>query len=179
MPKISEIYAGQYVNATELPVGRRITAVITTATAQTVGQGDQASIKIVLDLRAVDGRVWPKSLVMNKLNSQMLAAVYGDDTEHWVNRHISIWREKVMFGGRLVDGIRMSAAAPAAGNGAAAAIPMPGPSQAPVSGAGQTPAQEAPPLAPPRRVVFDDGVPAYADAAPGPVGDDLDDRVPF
>jgi hypothetical protein len=153
MPKISEIYAGQFVNAAELPMGRRIPAVITAAAAQTIGQGDQASFKIVLDLRAHDGRPWPKQVVLNKTNAVMLSAVMGDDTAAWISQSIEIWRERVMFAGKLVDGMRMSAASPPSGN--SGAIPMPPP----------------PPVAAPHsRSVFDDGV---------AIADDLDDQIPY
>jgi hypothetical protein len=134
MPKISEVYAGQFVNAAELPMGRRVGAVITAASAQTVGQGDQASIKIVLGLEAHDGRAWPKQVVLNKTNAVMLAAVMGDDTAAWVGQSIEIWRERVMFAGKLVDGLRMAAASPPPA-GRSAAIPMPGPAQTAARGA--------------------------------------------
>jgi hypothetical protein len=152
MPKISEIYAGQYVNATELPDGRRITAIITASAAQTIGQGDQASIKIVLDLKAPDGRPWPKSAVLNKSNAVLLAAVMGDDTTAWIGKPIEIWREKVMFAGKLVDGMRMAASSAPAGN--SSVIPMPGP----------TAAAARP------NTVFDDG---------GSTAAHLDDAIPF
>jgi hypothetical protein len=194
MPRISEVYAGHYVAAVELPVGRRITAVITSANAETVGTGDSANIRIVLELRHPDGRKWPKSLVLNKTNGTMIAAVYGDDTANWLNRAISVWREKVMFQSRLVDAIRMSAAAPelsaaaaappSAGNGPAPVIAMPGPVAAPPPPADQGPIPgAAPPLAQPRTVIFPDGRPVYDDIPGGPGGpggpDDLDDAIPF
>jgi hypothetical protein len=154
MPKISEIYAGQFVNAAELPMGRRLGAVITAASAQPIGQGDQAAVKIVLELRAHDGRAWPKAAVLNKVNAVTLAGLMGDDTVAWIGRSIEVWREKVMFGGRLVDGLRMTAASPPpAGN--SGAIPMPAPAVA---------------AAPPTRSIFDDGV---------ATADHLDDEIPY
>jgi hypothetical protein len=151
MPKISEIYTGQFVNAAELPMNRRLDAVIAAATAQTIGSGDQASIKIVLDLKAHDGRPWPKQVVLNKTNAVMLAAVMGDDTAAWTGQSIAVWREKTMYAGKLVDGLRMAAASPPSAP-SSTAIPM------------------SAPTAPRSRAVFDDGVAA---------ADDLDDEIPF
>jgi hypothetical protein len=120
MAKISEIYTGQFLNASELPNHRGV-AVIVAAEAETVGQGDQAAKKIVLELRAPDGRPWPKRVILNKGNALVLAAAFSDDSALWHNRSIQVWKEKVMYQGKLVDGIRM---APAPANGAGAGVPI-------------------------------------------------------
>jgi hypothetical protein len=200
MAKIDEVYAGSFVRADELPLGRRITAIIAVAEVEMVGQGEQATAKVVLDLCAQDGRKWPRRLVMNKTNAMMLAAVFGNETAAWRGHPIQLWREKVMFGGRMVDGIRMTAVSAQPGNyappaaspgshGAPAgnsggAIPMPAPLPTSVDAAlaqhhpPQPQPQPQPQPAPPRRVVFDDGVPVYADTALGP-DVDLDDQIPY
>jgi hypothetical protein len=156
MPKVSETYTGQYLNATELmPLGQRRYALIHQVTQELVGQNKDA--KLVLDLVSTNGRPWPKSCVLNKGNALQLQAAYGDDTDDWMGKRIEIWAENVSFQGRIVPGIKV----------------LPQPSQQPVRAlpaAGQGNGAQAPqPAAGPVRNPPVTGVP----------GDDLDDEIPF
>jgi hypothetical protein len=151
MAKVSEVYSGNYVQASELPKGQRVTAVIVAAEAENIGQDQQ--LKIVLTLRHQDGRAWPRRVVCNKTNGLILSAALGDDTIHWPGRTVQLWSEPVTFQGRLTQGIRMLPLAPPPGN--SGAIPMPPPVAA---------------TAPHSRSVFDDGV---------ATADHLDDEIPY
>jgi hypothetical protein len=108
MAKVSEVYAGNYITAAELPDGRRVPAVIMAAEVQVIGQ-DQPS-KLVLSLNARNGRPWPRGLVLNKTNGMVLAAAYGDDTAAWLGRSIEVWKEPVQFQGKIVQGVRTAPA---------------------------------------------------------------------
>lgn len=158
MAKISDVYAGDYVSASELPDGRRIAAVVMGAVVEAVGQEQQK--KVVLTLAAPDGRPWPRRMVLNKTNAGILAAMYGDETTPWTGRHIEVWKEPTQFQGKIVPGIKLAAAAPpplaAAGTGLA--IPMPAPAAAPGNGTA-APLWPSPP-------------------PPAPVGE-IDDEIPF
>jgi hypothetical protein len=156
VPKVSTLYTSQFLNASELP-NHRIAAVIVRAEGETVGQGEQAAMKIVLELRAADGRLWGKRVVLNKSNAMLIAAAFGDDTADWRNCPIEVWKEKVMFSGRLVDGIRMQPAAKPAGNGGAVVT--------------------APPLAAPRTAM--PAPAAIPESPPQPLHEALDDDIPF
>ena len=106
MASVSQTYAGTFLNASELvPLGQRRTAVVHAAVQEVIGQENKPAI--VLDLVAANGRAWPKRVVLNKGNALQLAAAYGDDTDHWVGRQITVWSENVMFQGRLVPGIKV------------------------------------------------------------------------
>jgi hypothetical protein len=132
MAKISDVYSGEFVSADQLPRGTRLNAIITATSVEQVGQDQNKTPKVVLSLRATDGRPWPRRLVLNKTNGLVLASSYGDETSNWVNRPVEIWSEPVVFQGRSVMGIRMAAPmaqAPAPNGATTAGIPLPQPAQ--------------------------------------------------
>jgi hypothetical protein len=164
MPRISDIYAGDYITAAQLQ-GRRVPAVISTAEAEEVGQ-DRAQ-KVVLRLRSPDGRAWPRGLVLNKTNGLMLAAAYGDDTAAWIGQAIEVWAEPVQFQGKIVQGVKVAASLL---RPQAAAIPLAGPA----SPNGAAPSSTAPAAPAPSSAAPPPGGPTWS----GP-GSDLDDEIPF
>jgi hypothetical protein len=118
MPRVSEVYAGQWVTAGELHGKGHIPAQIAAAVIELVGQ-DQES-KLVLDLESRTGQPWPRRLILNKGNSQTLAAAYGDNTDGWVHKQIEVWAQDGVYQGR--PGIKVKAVA-------APAISMPPPAK--------------------------------------------------
>jgi len=158
MPSVSQTYAGNFLNASELPTDRRLQAVITGVVVQTIGQGVEAQPKMVMSLKSTSGKDWRKTVVLNKTNASILAAMFGDETDSWRGRHIEVWQENVMFQGRLLPGIRMTGAPPA--------HPAPTPLQNALATAGRSS----------KRTVLDDE-PAVPDQVAS--GDDLDDEIPF
>jgi hypothetical protein len=113
MAKVSETYAGTYLNASELlPLRKRRIGVVHGASVEAVGN-DQDN-KIVLELVSSKGEPWPKSVILNKTNAMQMAAAFGDDTDQWPGKTIEVWAENVMFQGKFVPGIRVQAASAAA-----------------------------------------------------------------
>jgi hypothetical protein len=166
MTTIDDIYAGDYITADELPDGRRIPAVIVFATVEEVGQ-DQRK-RVVLTLRAPDGRPWPRRLVLNKTNAGLIAAVAGKEFATWPGRPLEVWKEPVSFQGKIVSGVKVSAMPTGLPAGTSLAIPMPASAARSGNGgaAGQAPA---------------DGysVP-FPGAMPGaPAADTIDDEIPL
>jgi hypothetical protein len=140
MPRVSEVYSGNYVTAAELDGRGRVPAVVTKAATESVGQ-EQVE-KVVISLASRDGRAWPRRLVLNKTNSLILASAYGDDTDAWLDKQVEVWAEATHFQGRMVKGIRLAPAA-------APAIPMPPPAKPqpaskPTNGGGTTIDDEIP-----------------------------------
>jgi hypothetical protein len=192
-------YAGDFVRADELPEKTQILVVIRFATVEQIGQDQQ--LKAVLSLASAQtGQPWPRKLVLNKTNALSLTAAFGKDSTGWVNQPITVWREPVMFGGKMVPGIKVAAGHP---TGGAAAVPMPGPlhpppspapSPAPSSAASTAPGNGA--AAPSQghdptgttanmaghTVPLPTGMPS-APPSSGPSwagpGSDLDDQIPF
>jgi hypothetical protein len=107
MARISEVYAGQYIRAAELHGGKRRQAVIAAVEVAPIGQGDNASEKVVLSLKNRAGIAWPRQLVLNKTNANLLAAAFGDDTKDWSGHALEVWAEPVMYQGKLVPGIKV------------------------------------------------------------------------
>jgi hypothetical protein len=120
MPRVSEVYSGNYVTAAELQGKGRLAAVIKKAEIEPVGQ-DQVP-KVVISLASRGGQPWPRRVVLNKTNSLILASAYGDDTDGWLDHQVEVWSETTHFQGRMVQGVRLAPAV-------AAAIPMPPPAK--------------------------------------------------
>jgi predicted RNA-binding protein YlqC (UPF0109 family) len=47
-----------------------------------------------------------KGLILNKVNGNTIAAVYGDDTDDWSGQKVQLMSVPVEFNGRMVDAIR-------------------------------------------------------------------------
>jgi hypothetical protein len=170
MVRVTELYSGNFITAAELPAGRRVPAVIAAAEIEAIGQDQQN--KLVLRLKAHDGRPWPRGVVLNKTNALVLAAAFGDDTTDWLGRSIEVWKEPVQFQGRMVQGIRTAPATiPVAPGQAGTAVSRGGPGS---DGAAQPSVHQAVVAAasnPPER---------QATGAPAWNGGDIDnDEIPF
>lgn len=94
-----------------------------------------------------------KGMALNKTNGMMIAAAYGDDTDHWVGRKIKLYEASVSFNGQFVPAIRIMTVGPEPQQGAQL---------------GGAPDPNAPPSPSP--------VPGGSGAVPG---QDLDDVIPF
>lgn len=53
-----------------------------------------------------------QKLVLNKTNTQLLAALFGRETNNWAGRAIECYADKVPMQGRIVDSIRLRSAQP-------------------------------------------------------------------
>jgi hypothetical protein len=178
-------YAGDFVRADELPEGQRLQVVIRFAGVEQVGQ-DQTPKAVLSLARAQDGAPWPRKLVLNKGNALTLTSAFGRDSAAWVGQVITLWREPVMFSGKLVAGMKVAAGNPAPATIPSGAIPLPGPIAPPVApGNGTAPTTGLPT---PTMAMAGHDVPLPAgmpSAPPGTnrawagAGSDLDDEIPF
>jgi hypothetical protein len=185
-------YAGDFVRADELPERQRIPVRILFAGVEQLGNpsgsSQQPRARAVLSVaNATDGRPWPRKIVLNKTNASILTSVFGKEGAGWVNQYITLWREPVMFQGKMVPGIKVMAgldAQPAAAPPPAAsvgAIPLPGPLPPPAA-----PAPSASPPSPGNGAATDMtgasmNMPGHTVPLPAgmPGADDLDDQIPF
>lgn len=64
------------------------------------------------------GVVWfqeyERGLVLNKTNSRTIAALYGSDTDDWINQQITIYRSETSFQNKTVACIRVRDTKPVA-----------------------------------------------------------------
>jgi hypothetical protein len=97
IPSVSLIYSGEFLIASQLPVGRRITARIHAVGVETLGQGQEQSQKLALELVSQDGRAWPRRVILNKTNASILPNAFGDEAGNWSGNAIEIWSEPVSY----------------------------------------------------------------------------------
>jgi hypothetical protein len=145
--KVSEIYAGAHLKAIDLG-GRASLAQISDVSSEVFDEGE----KIVLHFAGKD-----KTLVCNATNSRMIAASFGDETETWKGKTIELYPDKVMFGGKLVDALRVRIPVPAA-------APAAQPAAATAGEASQ--AFQTPPAADPAQPVIAAAAPATTEGEP-------------
>lgn len=97
--KVSQIYASnndkQFLKAADLSLG---TMKLTIASARQDNLGGKQ--KIILAFSDDD-----RELVVNATNGAILAKLYGDDTDAWIGKQITLAKTQVKFKGQLVDGI--------------------------------------------------------------------------
>ena len=111
MPSASQLYGGRLLNAADLqPIGQRRVAVIHDCDVEMLGQGSDQKSMLILGLVSQQGQAWPKRCPLNKTNTMMLVAAYGDDYATWPGKPIEIWSELVMFQGKMIPGIKLAAA---------------------------------------------------------------------
>ena len=104
MPNITEMYRSRFFKAADVPK-RGITRVIEDVTEEEVnGDGEGKQTKWALKFKDED-----QLLVLNKTNASILAEAFGPDTDSWTDKAITLRTEKVSFGGRMTNGIRVAA----------------------------------------------------------------------
>ena len=100
-------YAGDnwnYLNSTNVVSENLNNTMLTIKNAEVkkLGQGEEARNKVVLSFNET-----PKQLALNSTNSKIIAAKYGDDTDRWTGKQISLIVVRKNFAGKLVDGIQV------------------------------------------------------------------------
>ena len=100
-------YAGDnwnYLNSTNIVSENLNNTMLTIKSAEVkkLGQGEDAKNKIVLSFNETS-----KQLALNSTNSKIIAEKYGDDTERWTGKQITLIVVKKNFAGKLVDGIQV------------------------------------------------------------------------
>lgn len=119
--QISTVFPSNYLRAVDLGSATP-TVTIDKILVEDVGSGDQ---KPVLYFRGKN-----KGVVLNKTNASNISLLYGDETDAWIGKQITLFTTWVDFQGRSVQAIRVRPVRPEQGNVQQAAPP---------------PAQHAPP----------------------------------
>jgi hypothetical protein len=96
--KISAAFPSKYLKAADLQ-DRNVSVVIERVELEEVGDTER---KPVLHFQART-----KGLVLNKTNSRVIAAQYGDDTDSWTGRSLVLFPAMVDFRGDSVEAIRI------------------------------------------------------------------------
>jgi hypothetical protein len=102
MPKLSEIYGGNYMKAEDI-AGREVNVVIEEVS---IMKDKDDKKKAVLHFKGKD-----KTLPVNVTNANMIEELLGtDDTDDWVGQRICLYTTKVDFQGKRVLAIRIKEA---------------------------------------------------------------------
>jgi len=100
MPKVSEMFPSKYLKASDL-LGRQFTLTIKRAVVEPLGMPPED--KLIVYFVETD-----KGLALNKTNANTIVAQYGDDTDYWRGKQLTIYPTEVAFQGKMVETIRVS-----------------------------------------------------------------------
>jgi len=103
MPRLNEIYGGNYLKAEDLKDRGDVNVIIDNIS---IMEGDDGKKKAVLHFKGKD-----KTLPLNITNANMVEELLGsDDTDDWIGRRICLYTCKVDFQGKRVLAIRVKGA---------------------------------------------------------------------
>ena len=106
--KISQVFPSKYLTAADLN-GKTFTLTIKSVTLETMQTHDNKQVKKPV--------CWfekaQKGFVMNVTNAKIVAALYGDETDEWPGKRITIYPTKVRAFGQMSDAIRVREEVPA------------------------------------------------------------------
>lgn len=97
--KMSEAFPSNYLSAVDLQ-GRPVTVIMGAVEREPIG--NNKDIKPVLYFQGKN-----KGMVLNKTNSNSIVMMYGDDSEFWAGKTITIYPAKTDFRGDIVDCLRI------------------------------------------------------------------------
>lgn len=102
--KVSELLPSTYLKKEDFPAPQLLT-IARLERVNVAMDGQPPEYKWALHFTELD-----RALVLNTVNIQTLAALYGDETDHWIGQKIVAYNDpSVMFAGRMVGGIRLRA----------------------------------------------------------------------
>ena len=117
--KMSEIFPSKYVKAADLE-GRTVTLTIKLLTVEEMlNHASEKERKPVLYFERAT-----KGLVLNRTNAMTIAALYGDESDTWPGKRISIYPTRVKAFGQMQDCIRIREEIPALAKPQAQAVPV-------------------------------------------------------
>ena len=105
--KISQLFPSKYVKAADLN-GKTVTLTIAKLVLEELGHGAEKERKPVLYFQKAT-----KGLVLNRTNAMTIAALYGDESDNWEGKRISIYPTRIRAFGAMQDTIRVREEIPA------------------------------------------------------------------
>lgn len=97
MPDVNEVFGGETIKSADLQ-GREFTLTIASVQTKEFEKGNKLVIKFV-------GA--KKALIGNRTNSKRIALMYGNNTDLWVGKQITLYAEMVEFKGESTWGVRV------------------------------------------------------------------------
>ena len=109
--KIGKAFPSNYLKADDLE-DRDWPVTIKRVAIESIGQGEDKQPKPIVYFEELE-----KGLVCNKTNATIIEKMYGDETDAWTGKRITLWpNHDVEFKGELVSAIRVRSKAPATPN---------------------------------------------------------------
>jgi hypothetical protein len=105
--KISDVFPSKYVKAADLE-GRTVTLTIKDLRIEKMGHGSEEERKPVLYFEKAT-----KGLVLNATNARTIAALYGDESDDWPGKRVTLYPTQVKAFGQLQACIRIKEEIPA------------------------------------------------------------------
>lgn len=96
---INEAFPSNYIKASDLQ-GRSAPVVISHVVMEQLGDDNKAVLYFFKKR---------KGMVLNKTNANSIASMYGEDTDGWEGKEITLYSAEVDFQGRMVEAIRIRA----------------------------------------------------------------------
>ena len=94
---INQAFPSKYLKASDLR-GQAVDVTIGGVKLEKVGDDDKPCLYF-------NGK--EKGVVLNKINSSTIAVLYGDETDGWTDKPITLYPDKTNYEGKIVDCIRM------------------------------------------------------------------------
>lgn len=112
MPHWKSMVDREYLFAFDLG-GKDSTVEITRVIAGTlISTGGKKTKKPLLYFKGKSGGEFERPLALNSTNAKTIASLYGNDTDAWVGRRITMYATQTQMGGETVDCIRIRSAIP-------------------------------------------------------------------
>lgn len=102
--RASDLYASKYLNANDLKDGDVTTTMQEVSVTEVGGQNSEKRMKLIVQFAEIR-----KPMILNKTNADILSKRFGDDTDLWKNRTVTLGKCLVMFNGKAVESIRIVA----------------------------------------------------------------------
>lgn len=106
MANANAVFPSKYLKAAEIKEDTVLT--MTGYQMETLGQGDDAEEKPVIYFEETE-----KGLACNKTNWETIIGIYGDETDDWIGKPITLFSTEVAYGGKMQMGIRIRLKKPA------------------------------------------------------------------
>ena len=105
--KISDAFPSKYLKVDDLNDADML-CTITRVALEELGQGHEKDTKPIVYFAETD-----KGMACNKTNAGVISKLYGDDTDGWIGKKITLWpNHDVEFRGEIVSAIRVRSRAP-------------------------------------------------------------------
>lgn len=98
--KISSAFPSKYLKAADLQ-DKHVTLIMSSVELEKVGMGNEDPKPVLYFTKA------KKGLVLNKTNSKVITTAYGDDTDEWEGKPVTLFPAMVDFAGDTVEAIRL------------------------------------------------------------------------